>query len=60
MKYDMDDGCWWGLIKNSILIAVTWRRIGSHYPDIFDFNVSFRISSENEYDIIPVNIREVG
>lgn len=60
MKYDMNDGCWWGLIKNSMLIAVIWRRIGSHDPNIFDFDCSFTISSENQYNIIPVNIREVG
>ena len=56
MKYDMEDGYWWGLIHNGRLKAVVFSK---RTPDMFDFNVSFTISSENYYEIIPVNIREV-
>lgn len=57
MKYDVEDGYWWGLIHNGRLKAVVFSK---RTPDMFDFNVSFTISSENYYEIIPINIREVG
>jgi hypothetical protein len=53
MKYDMDNGCWWGLITNGVLRQVTWSR---NQPHIFDFQCSFTISSDVDNEIIPVKI----
>jgi len=53
MKYDMDNGMWYGLIKDGVLHQVTWSKTE---PDIFSFNCSFTISTDHDYEIIPVKI----
>jgi len=51
MKYDMDYGMWWGLVKDGVLCQVKWSR---HQPASFDFGYS--LSTEHDYEVIPVKI----
>lgn len=51
MKYDMDNGMWWGLINDSILYRIMSSRTP---PTIFDFSAPF--STEHTYEIIPLKI----
>lgn len=51
MKYNMDNGMWWGLIKNGNLVAL---KRSSIEPASFDFGYPF--STEHSYEVIPVKI----
>lgn len=51
MKYHMDNGMWWGLIKDGVLHQVKWSTI---QPATFDFYCL--ISTEHSYEVIPVKI----
>lgn len=51
MKYDMDNGMWWGLIKDGVLREVKWCR---NQPATFDFGCY--LSTEHTYEVIPVKI----
>lgn len=52
-KVEMNDGYWWGLLRNNELIAVKFSTI---QPGFFDFGIS--TSSANLYDVIPIIIRQ--